>query len=41
MKQLFSYTLVAVKVIAGCYGSVSALEATDMRARLPQSSYNI
>jgi len=29
MKQLFSSTLVAVMVIACCYGSVSALEAPD------------
>lgn len=34
MKQLFSSTLVAVMVIACCYGSVSALEAPDMRASL-------
>lgn len=41
MKQLFSSTLVAVMVIACCYGSVSALEAPDMRASLTLSSYNI
>ena len=40
MKQLFSSTLVAVMVIACCYGSVSALEAPDMRASLTLSSYN-
>ena len=41
MKQLFSSTLVAVMVIACCYGSVSALEAPDMRASLTLSSYNV
>lgn len=41
MKQLFSSTLVAVMVIACCYGPVSALEAPDMRASLTLSSYNV
>lgn len=39
MKQLFSSTLVAVMVIACCYGSVSALEAPDMRASLTLQKY--
>ena len=41
MKQLFSSTLVVVMVIVCCYGSVSALEAPDMRASLTLSSYNV